>query len=75
MAKIFVKETNAGTFILRLNNEETKGIAYSDSSELSPEELREFDFDGCIKNGNGFEIFEGEQLQECMDCKTVKILD
>ena len=81
MKKIFVKETNGGEFVLSLNSEETKGIVYSDSvvyeiykknpSELSPEELKEFDFDGCLEHGNGFDLFEGKELGECMDCKTI----
>lgn len=81
MKKIFVKETNGGEFVLSLSNDETQGIVYSDNavheiykknpSELSPEELKEFDFNDCLKYGNGYELFEGEELGECMDCKTI----
>lgn len=84
MQQVFIQEDNIGKFVLSFNSEGTKGFVYRDSVvyeiykknslELSHKELKEFAFGGCLEYENGFEIFGGEQLQEYMDCKTVKKL-
>lgn len=81
MKKIMVKETNGGTFVLSLNADETKGIAYNDydviqitgkdPAELTSEDLEQFDYQGCLENGNGYELLDGDQLEECVNCKTI----
>lgn len=81
MKKIFVKSTNGGEFVLSLSNDETQGIVYSDNavyeiykknpSELSPEELKEFKFENCLKYGNGFDLLEGKELEEVKRCRTI----
>ena len=82
MKKIIVKETNAGTMVLSLNGDNTKAIAYSDydvykmlgkdPAELTSEDLEQFDYQGCIDYGEGYDALEGDVLQEYLDLTTVK---
>ena len=82
MSRIFVKETNGGTFVLSLNVKEDKGIVYSDydvmqitgkdPAELTSEDLEQFDYQGCIDYGEGYDAFEGDALQDYLNLPTVK---
>lgn len=82
MKKIIVKETNAGTLVLSLNEDNTKAIAYSDydvmqitgkdPTELTSEDLEQFDYQGCIDYGEGYDAFEGDALQDYLNLPTVK---
>lgn len=83
MKKIMVKETNAGTLVLSLNEDNTKAIAYSDYDvmqitgkdpvELTNEELEQFDYQGCIDYGEGYDALEGDTLQYYLNLPTVNM--